>query len=90
MAAISYATLSSNFARVKDLPPSQVGSVIGGKVEASTINYFLNYFIKPLYKIILISIFAKELKRIFIVESYKIHIICFDFTLHRLQLGVKE
>lgn len=35
MAAISYATLSSNFARVKDLPPSQVGSVIGGKVEAN-------------------------------------------------------
>ena len=34
MAAISYATLSLNFARVKDLPPSQVGSVIGGKVEA--------------------------------------------------------
>ena len=35
MAAISYATLSLNFARVKDLPPSQVGSVIGGKVEAN-------------------------------------------------------
>ena len=33
---------------------------------------------------------AKDLKRIFIVESYKIHIICFDFTLHGLQLGVKE
>lgn len=33
MARISYATLSYYFARVKDLSPSQIGSLIGGKVE---------------------------------------------------------
>ena len=35
MATISYETLSLNFARVKELPPSQVGSIIGGKVEVN-------------------------------------------------------
>lgn len=33
MSGVSYSTLSSNFAKVKDLSPSQVGKLIGGKVE---------------------------------------------------------
>ena len=33
MAYISYTTLSHYFARVKHLAPSQVGQLIGGKVE---------------------------------------------------------
>lgn len=30
---IAYSTLSSNFGKVKDLPTSAVGKLIGGKVE---------------------------------------------------------
>ncbi|AKU70285.1 type VI secretion system amidase effector protein Tae4 [Prevotella fusca] len=35
MAKISYATLSFYFSKVKNLNPSQVGTFIGGKVEAN-------------------------------------------------------
>lgn len=31
--SITYSTLSSNFSKVKDLPTSAVGKLIGGKVE---------------------------------------------------------
>ncbi|WP_418986686.1 type VI secretion system amidase effector protein Tae4 [Bacteroides heparinolyticus] len=43
MSAVSYSTLSSNFARVKDLSPAQVGKLIGGKVEVNiNANIFKN------------------------------------------------
>lgn len=34
--SITYSTLSSNFSKVKDLPTSAVGKLIGGKVEVSS------------------------------------------------------
>lgn len=51
---IAYSTISSNFGKVKDLPISAVGKLIGGKVEenitvgfyqhqCNSLSYVLNY-----------------------------------------------